>query len=149
MARRKLTADQKAERLERRAARRAELVRHVEGNRAWHEQRTILAEKRKTLAAVVRTKLRRKAAKNQPPPLTVTIRPHEVSKRGQRIDSTLGTSVVAGRKIVGTHDERRAAGARAEKPAGTTRLHRPRRRTLPAHEQRRLEQARRDNAGAW
>lgn len=149
MARRKLTDDERAARRDRRADTRLARSRTLEGNRAWHEQRALLAEKRKTIAAVARAKLRRKRAKNTPPPLTVTVLPHTVSKHGNPIDSTLGTSVVGGRRVDGTHAERRAAGARAEKPAGTTRLHRPRRRTLPAHEQRRLEHARRDNVGAW
>lgn len=154
MSRRKLSTEEKTARLERRAAAREETAARVADRRSWHESHANAAKEWLAKRAKKRAKAKAKAARKDRAP-RVAVLPHERGKirpgytEGQPIDSTLGTSVIAGRKVTANYADRRRAGARGEHPYGTTRLHRPRRRTLPAHEARALERARRDNVGAW
>jgi hypothetical protein len=133
--RRKLTEDQKTARRLARAWRRDRDTTIVEERRAWHQSRAIAAEKRTEKAAERRRKNAARVAKAQAKAdakdrkrrgqtAPVGPVPYTIGKHGTTIDSTLGTAVIAARRITGTHEQRRAAGQRGH-------IRKPRRRELP------------------
>lgn len=134
--RRKLTDTERAARVERRAAARLIAATRADENRSWHEKRKALAEVARARLRRRRAKERAKAEKRDRSP-KVTVLPHEVSKHGNRIDSTLGAAVFGVRKVTGNHEYRRAVGQRGH-------VRPPRRRELPAAMARRLERARQE-----
>lgn len=127
--RRKLTADQKIIRSQRRMEERHAAAAVVDERRAWHQARAAIAEKRYQKAIARRAKAKAKAAKKDRSP-KITLTPHTLGKHGTPIDSTMGTAIIGVRRITGTHAERRAAGQRGH-------VRKPRRRELPRAIERR------------
>lgn len=127
------------ERRERRAAARQAAADKVTELQAWFTARAEASNKAaRKRAAELRSRPRGvDRVPDSGGPFYTTWEPHLVGKTrdgvpGFPIDSTVGTSYVGGRKVVGPYAERRARGARGH-------ARKPRRREMPGAIERRIE----------
>lgn len=139
MSRRTLTELEREARVERRRSLREAAAVKVQSLREWREAQSKASLERAREKAIERNTQWRGVdrAPARLRGLAVTVEPHETSKRGRPIDSTLGTY----RDHEGNHAQRRAWGQRSEyfKPG------KRRRRDMPGAEARRIQR----NRKAW
>jgi len=144
MSRRKLTDEEKAARLERRAAARAAAQDKLVEQHTWWQDRARAARRRYDKAMARRAKARAKAAKKDRSP-KVTVTPY--AEAYKQTTAKLGEAVVHGRRVTGNHEYRRAVGQRSHygRDVLGTPGPKPRRRDMPGAVAKRIAR----NKGRW
>lgn len=145
MSKHQMTPTEREARIERRRTAREAAAAKVDEFRQWRLKRAEAAQIRIAQRdADLRKSRRRKTG--FPVGGVPTVERYDPKPRPDgtlpQVDSTLGTSIIGGRRITASYAERRARGARG-------RPRKPRRRELPGAEARRIERNRKAALSTW